>query len=293
MRRREALAVLSVLTGLPLACKRSRDVARVGSKNFSESVLLGEIVAQQLERRAGVTVERKPNLGGTFVCHQAIVSGDLDVYVEYTGTAFSAILKDTRKLTDPAAVRAEVERVWPERFGAVWMPPLGFDDTFAILVRRADAKARGLEKVSDLGAHASAMRPGFGYEFVERADGYAAFTAAYGLSFAGKPATMELSLTYRALADQKVDVIAGNSTDGLIEKLDLVQLTDDKRFFPPYEAAPVVRRGLLDTHPSVGEALRALSAKIDGPTMRRLNRAVDVEGRAVPEVARGFLAGPG
>ena len=291
MHRRAALGLLAGLPLVPLACKRSSDVVRVGSKNFSESVLLGEIVAQQLERRAGVKVTRKENLGGTFVCHQALVSGDLDIYVEYTGTAFSAILKDARRLTDATAVRAEVERVWPERFGAVWMPPLGFDDTFAILVRRTDAMAKGLKTISDVAAHASTMRPGFGYEFVERNDGYAAFTAAYGLSFANKPATMELSLTYRALADNKVDLIAGNSTDGLIEKLDLVQLTDDKHFFPPYEAAAVVRRAVLEAHPSVSDALRALSPKIDGSTMRRLNRALDVDGRPVAEVARGFLSG--
>jgi glycine betaine/choline ABC-type transport system substrate-binding protein len=284
MRRREALGLLAAL---PLSCKRDGSV-RVGSKNFSESVLLGEIISQQLERK-GIAVTRKENLGGTFVCHQAIVSGDLDVYVEYTGTAFSAILKDSRRITDPALVRAEVEKVWPEKFGAVWLPPLGFDDTFAILVRRSDATAKSLTKVSDVIPHAGKMRPGFGYEFVERADGYAAFTAAYGLTFEAKPATMELSLTYRALADNKIDLIAGNSTDGLIEKLDLVHLVDDKRFFPPYEAAAVVRRAVLDTRPALGAALRALSAKIDAPTMRRLNRSVDVDGRAVAEVAREFL----
>jgi glycine betaine/choline ABC-type transport system substrate-binding protein len=282
MRRRAALIALAAL---PIACRRDKSTIRVGSKNFSESVLLGEIVAQQLERH-GHKVERKANLGGTFVCHQAIVSGDLDVYVEYTGTAFSAILKDTRRLTDPGAVRAEVERIWPERFAAQWLPPLGFDDTFAILVRRAEAEKHAWKRVSDLVAGAPSLRPGFGYEFVERADGFSAFSEAYGLTFASKPATMELSLTYRALADGKVDLIAGNSTDGLIEKLDLVQLVDDKRFFPPYEAAPVVRRAV---EPAVGEPLRALSGRIDANTMRRLNRAVDVDGKPAREVAREFL----
>jgi len=287
MRRRTAILMLAA--ALPVACKRKSSIIRVGSKNFSESVLLGEIVAQQLEK-CGLAVERKANLGGTFVCHQAIVSGDLDVYVEYTGTAFSAILKDTRKLTDPIAVRKEVERIWPERFAAEWLPPLGFDDTFAILVRRTDAERHQWKTVSDVARDASTLRPGFGYEFVERADGFAAFAAAYGLSFRDKPATMELSLTYRALADGKVDLIAGNSTDGLIEKLDLVQLADDKRFFPPYEAAPVARRSVLQTHPAVAEGLRALSGRIDATTMRRLNRAVDVEGRPAREVAREFIA---
>lgn len=285
MRRRSALLLLAAI---PLGCRRSSGAIRVGSKNFSESVLLGEIVAQQLERN-GLRVERKANLGGTFVCHQAIVSGDLDVYVEYTGTAFSAILKDGRRLTDPAAVRAELERVWPERFGAEFLPPLGFDDTFAILVRRADAEKHGWTRVSDLGPAANTLRPGFGYEFVERADGFAAFSAAYGLTFRDKPATMELSLTYRALADGKVDLIAGNSTDGLIEKLDLVQLADDKRFFPPYEAAPVVRRAVLAAQPAVRSALQGLAGRIDAGRMRQLNRAVDVDGKAAREVARDFV----
>jgi len=286
MRRRD---VLGVLAALPFAaCKRKATTVRVGSKNFSESVLLGEIVAQKLEG-AGVTVDRRANLGGTFVCHQALVSGDLDVYVEYTGTAFSAILKDERRLTDPAQVRNEVSRIWSERFNAVWTAPLGFDDTFAILVRGKDARGWGIHTVSELVSKAPEMHPGFGYEFVERSDGYAAFTKAYGLVFKDKPATMELSLTYRALAEGKVDLVAGNSTDGLIEKLDLVQLADDRKFFPPYEAAPVVRRAVLDANPAVGPALAALGGKIDAATMRRLNRAVDVDGRAVPDVAREFL----
>ncbi|MGZ3421038.1 MAG: glycine betaine ABC transporter substrate-binding protein [Polyangiales bacterium] len=289
MNRRRALAVLGALSALPLACKRRSDRVVVGSKNFSESVLLGEIVAQAIEKSTGLSVERKPSLGGTFVCHQGLVNGDLDVYVEYTGTALVAILKDERRLTDPAAVRAEVERAWEQKFGAVWTAPLGFDDTFAILVRRADAEKYGLSKVSDLSK--KPLRPGFGYEFVARKDGYEAFVAAYGVAFAGEPATMELDLTYRALADGKVDVIAGNSTDGRIDKLGLVQLTDDKRFFPPYEAAPVVRKDALQKHPQLGAALASLGRKIDVATMRRLNAAVDVDRKPVGEVARTFLAG--
>lgn len=285
MNRRRALASLAVLAA---SCKRGSDRIVVGSKNFSESVLLGEIVAQAIEK-TGLRVERKSSLGGTFVCHQGLVHGDLDVYVEYTGTALVAILKDERKLTDPAVVRAEVTAAWAQKFAAVWTAPLGFDDTFAILVRRADAEKYGLSKVSDL-AKAS-LRAGFGYEFVARADGYKAFVAAYGISFPGEPATMELDLTYRALADGKVDVIAGNSTDGRIDKLGLVQLVDDKRFFPPYEAAPVVRKATLDKQPKVGEALASLGGKIDVATMRRLNAAVDVDRKPIPEVARTFLSG--
>ncbi len=293
MHRRRALSLVATMPLLSVVgCKRGPSKARVGSKNFSESVLLGEIVAQQLAAKASVQVEKKPNLGGTFVCHQALANGELDTYVEYTGTALVAILKDDRKppLTDPAAVRAEVEKAWRERFDAVWMPAFGFDDTFAILVRKADADRLKLDKVSDLAAHAIELRPGFGHEFVARADGYDAFASAYALKFKERPVTMELGLTYRALAEGKVDLIAGNSTDGLIDKLGLVQLSDDKRFFPPYEAAPIVRRKLLDAHPSVAQALSALGGKIDAKTMRRLNYAVDADGQPAADVARGFLA---
>lgn len=292
-RRRALFGIASAIALSPLVgCKR-RDAIRIGSKNFSESVLLGEILAQQIERRAGLVVERKPHLGGTFVCHQALVAGELDAYVEYTGTAFAAILKDERRLADAAAVRDEVSRAWTQRFSAEWLPPLGFDDTFAILMRKADVERLHVTKVSELAAHAATLRPGFGYEFVARSDGYPAFRAAYGLSFAKEPDTMELDLTYRALADGKVDVIAGNSTDGRIDKLGLAQLADDKHFFSPYEAAPVVRHEVLAKHPKVREALAALGGKIDAATMRRLNAAVDVDGRPVPDVAREWLASSG
>lgn len=289
MRRRDALTAATALATLAcgVGCRRSSKI-RVGSKSFSESVLLGEILAQQLERH-GLAVDRRPNLGGTFVCHQAIVAGDLDVYVEYTGTAFAAILGDARKIGDASLVRAEVEKAWPERFGATWLPPLGFDDTFAILVRKADAAKLGLAKVSDLAPHAPKLRPGFGYEFVERKDGFAAWKEAYGLSFAAAPMTMELGLTYRALAEGKVDLIAGNSTDGQIAKLDLVHLVDDRRFFLPYEAAPVVRSEVVSRTPKVEEALRALEGRIDVDRMRAMNRALDVDGKPAAEIARGFL----
>jgi glycine betaine/choline ABC-type transport system substrate-binding protein len=260
----------------------------VGSKNFSESILLGEIVAQTIEKRAGLAVERRAGLGGTFVCHQGLVRGDLDVYVEYTGTALVAILKDERRMTDPARVREEVARAWRERFAAEWTAPLGFDDTFALLVRKADAERHALSRISDLAG--KPLRPGFGYEFVARPDGYQAFVEAYGIAFPSEPVTMELDLTYRALAEGKVDVIAGNSTDGRIEKLGLVQLTDDRRFFPPYEAAPIVRTATLSRHPRVADALAALGGKIDVATMRRLNAAVDVDRRPVADVAREFVA---
>ena len=287
---------LSLLAAAPLvaqaACKRSTRL-RIGSKNFSESVLLGEILTQQLARR-GIAADHKESLGGTFVCHQAMLSADLDAYVEYTGTGLVAILKDERDppLTDPAQVRAAVERGYAEKFAISWLPALGFDDTFAILVRRADAKEHALSKVSDLASRASQMRAGFGYEFVERGD-CAGFMKAYGLTFRDPPMTMELGLTYRALAQSTVDVIAGNSTSGLVDKLDLVQLADDKRFFPPYEAAPLVRKAILDARPEVSEALSVLAGKIDTKRMRAMNQAIDADGRAPADVARELIASLG
>ena len=290
--RRRALQTLlaAPIVAGAASCKRS-SVVKVGSKNFSESVLLGEIVTQHLAAK-GLKTEHQANLGGSFICHQAMLAGDLDVYVEYTGTALVAILKDTRDppLKDPVEVRSEVERRYRDEFGILWLPALGFDDTFAILVRKAEADKLGLVTVSDLAAHASKLRPGFGYEFVKRSDGYEALVKSYALVFKDPPLTMELGLTYRALAESKVDVIAGNSTSGLIDKLDLVQLVDDKHFFPPYEAAPVVRKAVADAHPDVVTALAALGGKLTTKTMRALNASIDADGKSAKEVATGFLA---
>jgi glycine betaine/choline ABC-type transport system substrate-binding protein len=288
----QSLVAVPLLAGAGLAgCKR-RGAVRVGSKNFSESVLLGEILTQHLAATTGKGAEHQANLGGSFICHQAMLAGDLDVYVEYTGTALIAILKDAHKppLTDPAEVRAEVEKRYRDELGILWLPALGFDDSFAILVRKDDADKLGLKTISDLAAVAGKLRPGFGYEFVKRSDGYEAFVEKYGLVFKDAPLTMELGLTYRALAESKVDVIAGNSTSGLIDKLGLVQLADDKRFFPPYEAAPILRKAIADARPDVVTALSALAGRLTTTTMRALNAAIDVEGKSAKEVAKGFLA---
>ena len=282
------LYALYALLLLP-ACSRSPDTIIVGSKNFSESVLLGEIVAQQLERY-GLRVERKPFLGGTFVCHQAMLAGQLDIYVEYTGTAYSAIL-DLPVVRDAARVRAVVDSVYRARWNLVWTEPLGFENTFAILVRRRDAERLGIRTISDAVPHARAWRPVFGYEFTDRTDGLQGLMATYGFRFGRPPATMDLGLVYRALADSVGDITSGNSTDGQIAALDLVQLEDDRHYFPPYDAAPVVRNDVLERFPRVGEALRALGGRISPERMRELNRRVDVEQRPVFAVAKEFLEG--
>lgn len=264
------------------------DAITVGSKNFTESVLLGEIAAQALEQ-AGYAVVRKLDLGGTFVCHEALVAGQIDVYVEYTGTAYGAILE--RPTTrDRRQVRRIVDSVYGARWDLEWTEPLGFDNTFAMLIRRADAEQLGVSTLSQAAPFAPQWRAGFGYEFMEREDGYAGLTRTYDLTFKGQPSVMDLGLTYRALADGKVDIIAGNSTDGQIAALDLVPLVDDRRYFPPYEAAPVARRATLRSHPGVRDVLRRLGGTIDAAAMRAMNYEVDVKKRDVSVVAREFLA---
>ena len=268
-------------------CGRSKRIV-VGSKNFTESDLLGEIVAQQIERRTGLPVERRFHLGGTFVCHQAITSGKIDVYVEYTGTAYTAVLK-----FPPAGDRDSVYRTvvaeYAQRFALAWGRPFGFDNTFAITVRHRDAARYGLARISDLARVASQWKAGFGYEFLERADGFRGLADTYGLRLATPPTAMDLGLTYRALADGKVDVIAGNSTDGQIQALDLTVLEDDRHYFPPYEAAPVMRQAVAQAHPEVTAALAMLAGRISGAEMRRLNALADIEHRDIAAIARDWL----
>jgi glycine betaine/choline ABC-type transport system substrate-binding protein len=273
------------------ACRAPRRAIRVGSKNFTEQVILGEIVAQALEAK-GIKVERRLNLGGTFVCHKAMVAGELDVYPEYTGTAFTAILRE-KPVSDPAAVRRAVAEAYRKQWDLVWSPALGFENNFALIVRAEDAKRWNLSRISDLVAHESEIRPGFGYEFVERQDGLAGLAHAYGLTFGERPVEMDLGLLYAALESRKVDLIAGNSTDGLIDALGAVVLEDDRRYFPPYEAAFVVRGRLWRERHGVRQALEALGGTLDAAAMRKLNAAVDRDKRRPEDVAREFLARKG
>lgn len=243
----------------------------VGSKNFTESVILGELEAQKLES-AGCKVDRRLNLGGTLVCDAAITSGSLDTYVEYSGTAQQAILHDPN---------ASVVDAYAKR-GLHWGPSLGFNDTFAMIVRK-NAPAM---TISDLKAVEGAAQPGFGYEFAERADGWKGLLQHYGLHFAKSPKTMDLGLTYKALAAGEIDLIAGNSTDGLIDSLGLRALEDDRHFFPAYDAAVVYRN---DLSPKCSAALESLSGILDDAAMRRLNYEVDGRKRRVEDVVRDFL----
>ncbi len=259
----------------------------VGSKNFTEQVILGEIVAQAIEDE-GVRVVRKLNLGGTFVCDRGIRSGDLDVYVEYTGTAVTAVFHERV----PHDSRAAFERARDlyARDGLTAPGTLGFNNTFAILVRGADARAFGLRTIEDLRKMQGRWTPGFGYEFLQRDDGYPGLVRAYGLSFGSPPRSMDLSLIYRALADGQVDVIAGDATSAQIDALGLAQLEDNRRYFPPYDAVPVARTATLLREPAVGRALGRLSGRMSNADMRALNAAVDLQHRDVRQVAREYLS---
>jgi osmoprotectant transport system permease protein len=269
------------------ALGNSSGAVRVGSKNFTEQIILGEILAQTIERRTSLKVERRLNLGGTFICDRAVRSGDIDVYVEYSGTAQTAIFHqpadtDRRRVFDTVRVRYADA-------GLTLLEPLGFENTFAMLVRGDDAKRLGLRTLSDLAAHAPTWRAGFGYEFLQRQDGYPGLARAYGLRFAGPPTAMDLSLIYRALAERQVDLVAGDATSGLIQAFGLTMLEDDRHYFPPYDAAPVVRSAAVLAHPEMGEALGHLSGRITVADMRRMNHAVDAGHREPADVAREFL----
>jgi len=263
--------------------RRSHSVAghvTVGSKDFTESILLAEIVAQMLEAR-NIEVDRKFDLGGN-LAHTALLGGQIDIYPEYTGTAFTAILHH-QPITDPRAVYDQVQREYSSQFNLWVSDPLGFDNTFAILVRGEDARRFNLKTISDAAKYSRQWHAGFGHDFINRQDGYPGFSKTYGLQFAGV-SDMSLDLTYTALASHKVDLIAGNSTDGRIAALDLVQLEDDRRYFPPYEAVFVVSRNLHDIPPSndvdfkvhpLAMVLGRLAGALSTDEMRKLNYEVD------------------
>jgi glycine betaine/choline ABC-type transport system substrate-binding protein len=280
-----------LLAGLLLLLSSCSNADRivVGSKNFTEQVILGEMLAQQIERQTNLVVDRRLNLGGTLICHQALASGELDLYVEYTGTALTAILKEP-PLNDGAEVYEKVRAAYRDMFGVEWTEPLGFNNTFVIIVRGSDAEKLNLRTVSDAAPYTSEWTAGFGYEFIEREDGFQGLARLYGLRFPAAPRVMDLGLTYRALASGQVDMIAGNSTDGLIESLHLFPLEDNLRYFPPYDAVPLIRQESLERHPELRQVLSSLAGRISEQDMRRLNFLVDGEGRDVGQVVRDFLA---
>jgi osmoprotectant transport system substrate-binding protein len=274
------------------SCGSRRNRIVIGSKNFTEQLILGELLAQQLEHKTKLEVERRFYLAGSYICQQALIAGRIDMYVEYTGTALTAILKE-KPSSDHHEVYERVKQKYARRFGLEVGQPLGFDNTFAIVIRGDDARRLNLRTISQAAQYAPQWRAGFGYEFMERPDGYEGLARAYGLRFAAAPRIMDLGLLYRALKDKEVDLVAGSATDGLISALGFVVLEDDRHYFPPYDAVPIVRQQVLTEHPEVRTALAELAGKITEEDMRRMNYAVDGEHRDATLVVAEFLRAKG
>lgn len=274
-------------------CKKAQQSKiTIGSKFFTEQVVLAELVAQHIEAKTGIPVVRKTNLGGTLLVHKALLAGDLDLYVEYTGTALTAVLGE-KPQGSAADVYNLVKKLYAEKFHLEVTEPLGFENTFAMVIRGDDAKNMHIRTVSDLAPIAPKWRAGVGYEFLERPDGFPGLSKRYHLKFAGPPKVMDLGLIYRALVDHQVDVVAGNSTDGLIDALGLVALEDDQHYFPPYDAVPIVRESTLARFPQLRAALADLGGKISASDIRKLNYEVDAQHQDAAAAVRTFREAKG
>ncbi len=272
------------------ACSPPRpDHPVIGAKNFTEQVILGELLAQEIEAKSNLKVERRFYLAGSYICQQALVSGRIDAYVEYTGTALTAILKQPVD-RNPERVLATVRRLYASRYSIAVAEPLGFENTFAMVIRGDDARELHLTTLSQAATYTPKWRLGVGYEFEQRPDGLAGLSTAYGLRFSGAPRTMDLGLLYRALNAHQVDMIAANSTDGPIQAFGLTALEDDRHYFPPYQAVPLVRAETLQRWPQIQAALDALSGRITADDMRAMNEAIDGKHRDPADVVREFRA---
>lgn len=281
-----AIAVLALVS----SCGGRREIV-VGAKNFTEQLILGEIIAQQVERCAEVPVERRFQLGGTLMAHQAMLAGEIDIYPEYTGTALLTVLKESPQGKTAKDVLERVRVVYRERYGIEWLVPLGFENTFAMAIPGELARTQGWQTLSDAAASGFAFRLGVGYEFEQREDGLPGLRRVYPFQLSGSPRSMDLGLLYRAIEQEQVDMVAGNSTDGAISRMGLVVLEDDRRYFPPYEAAVLVRQDVATRFPSVQSCLKQLANRLDAAGMRLANEGVEAGRSSVAEAARERLLG--
>ena len=281
--------LLSALTFLSACSPPRPDHPVIGAKNFTEQVILGELLAQEIEAKSNLKVERRFYLAGSYICQQALVSGRIDAYVEYTGTALTAILKQPVD-RNPERVLATVRRLYASRYNIAVGEPLGFENTFAMVIRGDDARQLHLATLSQAATYTPKWRLGVGYEFEQRPDGLAGLSNAYGLRFSGPPRTMDLGLLYRALNAHQVDMIAANSTDGPIQAFGLTALQDDRHYFPPYQAIPLVRAEALQRWPQIQAALDALAGRITADDMRTMNEAIDGKHRDPADVVHEFRA---
>ena len=288
-RLRHPVLLLLSLVVLSACAPPRPDHPVIGAKNFTEQVVLGELLAQEIEAKSGLKVERRFYLAGSYIANQALIAGRIDGYVEYTGTALTAILKQPLD-RDPERVMATVQRLYRERYQVAAGPPLGFENTFAMVIRGDDARRFQLATLSQAARYTPQWKLGVGYEFEQRPDGLPGLSAAYGLRFDGTPRTMDLGLLYRALQARQVDMIAANSTDGPIQALGLTVLADDRHYFPPYQAVPLVRDEALRRWPQIRTALDALAGKVSAAEMQAMNQAVDGQHRDPSAVVAEFRA---
>jgi osmoprotectant transport system substrate-binding protein len=282
----------SMLVGVSSCAPPRPDHPVIGAKNFTEQVVLGELLAQEIEAKSGLKVERRFYLAGSYICQQALVSGRIDAYVEYTGTSLTGVLKQPLD-RDSTSVLNTVRGLYAERYKITVAEPLGFENTFAMVIRGDDARRLHVTTLSEAAPYTPKWRLGVGYEFEQRPDGLSGLSAAYGLSFAAAPRTMDLGLLYRALNAHQVDMIAANSTDGPIEAFGLTALADDKHYFPPYQAVPLVRAEALKRWPQMQLALHALAGRVTADDMRAMNEQIDGLHREPAEVVRTFRASKG
>ncbi len=288
MMRTLSVTVVLVVSTLLTSCSPPRsDRPVIGAKNFTEQVILGELLAQEIEAKSNLKVERRFYLAGSYICQQALVAGRIDAYVEYTGTALTAILKQPMD-RDRESVLRTVRQLYSSRYNITVAEPLGFENTFAMVIRGDDARRLHLTTLSQAAKYTPKWRLGVGYEFEQRPDGLPGIKKAYSLSFLDSPRTMELGLLYRALINRQVDMIAANSTDGQIQALELTVLQDDRHYFPPYEAVPLVRVDAVKRWPQIQNALDALAGRITAEDVRMMNREVDGQHRDPAEVVREF-----
>jgi glycine betaine/choline ABC-type transport system substrate-binding protein len=275
-----------ILIGIT-ACGGGEKRVTIGSKEFTEQIILREMMAALIEGNSDIKTEQK-FLGGTLICFNSLKNGEIDLYAEYTGTALTAILKQ-EPMTNPQEVYDTVKDAFQEQYNLIWLKPLGFNNTYTLTMRREQAEQLGIQKISDLEPHKDDLESGFTHEFTERPDGYPGLIEHYGWELDQEPKGMDPGLMYKAIAEGDVDLICGFATDGRIPAFDLVMLEDDKQFFPPYYAAPVVRSDTLEKYPELESILNKLAGKLDNKAMGQLNYQVDEEGRKAAEVAMEFL----
>jgi osmoprotectant transport system permease protein len=284
-----AIALGLIFTQATSQINLGQNTIIIGSKNFTEQIILSEIIAQQIEAKTDLKVDRRFNLGGTFICHNAVKAGEIDGYVEYTGTALTTIIKQ-KPITEPKIVYERVKAAYEQEFNLTVMPSLGFENTFALVIRSEDAEKLNIKTLSEAAPYTPQWRAGFGYEFITREDGYPGLAKAYSFQFTQPPQEMELGLIYQALANNKVDIVAGNSTDGLIPVLNLFILKDDKKYFPPYEAVPIFNQNTMTKYPQLKDAIAQLTGKITAKEMQQMNYQVDDRSVPVKQVVAKFLS---